>query len=127
MSGSLLIQARKDAIKYLTKGGFQENISLETPSKSQIIDITGIYTSHHKSYDTEGSPVNSKSSHILIKEKDLIDANYPYKNPRTGNIDLKKHRILVKNSSNVVQKYIINEAYPSETFGLISCILGQFN
>lgn len=126
MSGKLLIDIRKQSEKFIKSGGFEEDIKLLHPSGLPVLDLKGIHTKHWISFDTDGSQINSKNAHILISEKDLINSLYPYRNLKTKNIDLKKHRIEVKDSSGIVKKYVINETYPSETFGLIVCILSDF-
>jgi len=126
MSGKLLQAARLDALKFISKGGFEEDIVLTHPSGAPFLDITGIHSKHWINFDTNGSQVNSKNAHVLISEKVLIDLEYPVRNSKTGNIDLKNHRITVKDSTLIEKEYIINECWPSETFGLIVCILGDY-
>jgi hypothetical protein len=126
MNGSLLDLARNDARKFLISGGFQVDITLSTPKDDKTLSLKGFHTKHFKSYDTNGSPINSKSAHILISEKDLKEANYPYRNSRSGNIGLLKHKITVPDAMGDDKKFVITETYPSETFGLIACILGDY-
>lgn len=126
MTGRLLLDARKQARKFIQSGGTEEDIILTHPSGSPVLDLKGIHTKHWMAFDTDGAQINSKNAHILISEQDLIDASYVYRDPKTQNIDLKKHRISSKDSSGILKHYVINETYPSETFGLIGCILGDF-
>lgn len=126
MTGKLLAQARKDARKFTSSGGFEEDITLIHPSGTPFLSFTGIHTKHWISLDTDGNQINSKNAHILIDESVLQQGNYPVRDLKTGNIDLYKHRINVKDSTGIEKSYVINETYPSETFGLIVCILGDF-
>ena len=126
MSGRLLEQARIDAIKFISTGGFEEEISLSKPDNSLTVLVNGLHTKHWMSFDTEGSVVNSKNAHILISEQVLNAAGYVTRNINTGNVDLRGHKIAVKDSTNLVKNYIIDQSYPSETFGLIVCILADF-
>lgn len=126
MSGKLLQAARLDALKFISKGGFEEDIVLIHPSGAPSLNIKGLHSKHWISFDTNGSQINSKNAHILISENVLIDLLYPVRNLKTGNIDLKNHRITVKDATLIEKEYIINECYPSETFGLIVCILGDY-
>ena len=126
MSGKLLEQARKDARKFLSSGGFEEEMTLTHPSGAPSLTFKGLHSKHWISFDTDGSQVNSKNAHISISEQFLNENGYVTRNPKTGNIDLYKHRISVKDSTLIEKNYVINEVQPSETFGVIICILGDF-
>jgi hypothetical protein len=125
MAGKLLQQARKDARKFLGSGGFEEDIILSNPTKTKTLNLKGFHSKHFISFDSDGNQINSKNAHILISEKDLIESDYPYRNQKTKNIDLYKHRIEAVDQNGELKKYVINENYPSETFGLIICILAD--
>lgn len=124
MAGRMLQQARKDALKINKAIGWEEDIKLSTPDNSLTINLKGIHTKHHISFDDSGQRINAKNAHILIDEKDLTLFDYPYRN-QTGNVALIAHKVEVADSNGDVKKFIINETYPSETFGLIVCILGD--
>ncbi len=126
MAGNLLKQARKDALTINKAIGWEEDILLSTPDQSLKINLKGIHTKHHLSIDDLGQRVNSKNAHILIDEKDLISSSYPYRN-QTGNVALIGHYVDVADSNGDIKKFIINENWPSETFGLIVCILGDID
>ena len=121
----MLTRARNDIKNIVEKGRFQEDIILTHPSGAPVVNITGIHTKHWIQYDGEGNQYNGKNAHITISEKTLVDLGYPTRNQKTGNIDLKNHKVSVKDSSNVVKKYVITQVNPTETFGLIICILGD--
>lgn len=125
MAGNLLNRARKDAKKYITKGGFQDDIKLSNPDNSFVLDITGWVTKHWINFDTDGNPANSKNAHVCLDEETLLNLGYPVRNSNEE-IDLFKHKVSTKDSSGVVKNYVINEWYPDETLGLIVCILGDF-
>jgi hypothetical protein len=126
MSGKLLEAARKDALNFITSGGFEEDIILTHPSGSPVLNLKGLHSKHWIGFDSDGSQINSKNAHILISEKVLVDSLYVTRNLKTGNIDLLKHRITVKDSTLIEKEYVILECYPSETFGLIVCVLGDY-
>lgn len=126
MSGRLLQQARKDALKINKAIGWEEDIKLSTPDHTFTIDLKGIHTKHHISFDDAGQRINAKNAHILIDEKDLIENDYTYRN-NTGNVALIGHFVDVADSNGDIKKFKINETYPSETFGLIVCILGDID
>lgn len=126
MAGRMLQQARKDALKINKAIGWEEDIKLSTPDQSLTVDLKGIHTKHHISFDDLGQRVNAKNAHILIDEKDLLENDYPYRN-RTGNVALIGHFVEVADSNGDVKRFIVNETFPSETFGLIVCILGDID
>jgi len=124
MSGSLLQSIRQDAKRYITSGGFEENINITTPDDAQSFNITGWATKHHLNFDTDGTQINSKNAHICIDEQKLVDVGYPVRT--NEEVNLLGHKVIVKDSSGIDKKYVIRENFPDETFGLIVCILGDF-
>ena len=126
MSGKLLEAARKDALKFISSGGFEEDIILTHPSGLPVLNLKGLHSKHWIGFDSDGNQINSKNAHILISEEVLTLNGYITRNLRTNNIDLEKHRVTVKDSTLIEKEYVIQECYPSETFGLIVCILGDF-
>lgn len=126
MSGKLLQQARKDAAKIISSGGFEEDILISNPQGTKSLQLKGLHSKHWISFDTDGTQVNSKNAHVLISENFLTENDYTTRSARTGNVDLKNHRITVKDATLIEKNYVIEECYPSETFGLIVCILGDF-
>lgn len=126
MAGRLLNLARKDALKINKSIGWEEDIKLSTPDNKQTICLKGIHTKHHISFDDLGQRVNAKNAHVLITEKDLLKYRYPYRN-NTGNVALIGHNVEVADSNGDKKKFVINETYPSETLGLIVCILGDID
>ena len=125
MSGNLLNKARRDSKKYVTKGGFQENIILETINGLVRIETTGFVSKHWINYDTDGSAVNSKNAHICLDEEQLVLLNYPVRNSQ-NEVHLYNHRVFTNDSSGVEKSYVIKEWFPDETLGLIVCILSDY-
>lgn len=126
MSGGLLNKARRDSKKYITKGGFEENISLQTANGLISIETTGFVSKHHINFGTDGSAINAKNAHICISEEELVLKAYPVRNFQ-NEVYLLNHKVLAEDSSGVVKKYIIKEWFPDETLGLIVCILSDYN
>ena len=124
MSGTILQKARKDAEKIISASGLEEDIKLRNPENTFEIDITGFASKHHLNFSTDGLPVNSQNAHVTISQSKLEELNYPFKNT-DGEINLFQHKIFVSDSSGVVKNYVIEEQFPDETIGLISCILGN--
>ncbi|PXX26276.1 hypothetical protein C7967_11538 [Thalassospira sp. 11-3] len=125
MSGNILQAAKADAKKYITAGGFQEDLTIKTPDENTVLQITGFATKHHINFDSDGNPVNSKNVHICISESDLVANSYQVRNAK-GEVALINHRVTFKDSSGLDRDYIIKETLPDETLGLITCILGDF-
>jgi hypothetical protein len=125
MAGSTLQKARRDAKKYVTKGGFEENIILESADGLTTLATTGFVTKHWINFDTDGLAVNSKNAHITLDEDVLITANYPVRNSDLE-VDLRRHKVSTPDSTGINKSYIIIEWFPNETLGLIVCILGDY-
>jgi hypothetical protein len=123
MSGKLLEASRK-LIQKINSSDFSEDIILTAPNNLSI-SFKGLHSLHSLGYDTDGNRVETKSGHIQISEQVLIDFGYPYLNPRTKEVDLRNHKVSVKNFSEV-KNYVINSFFPSQTFGTIICILGNY-
>lgn len=128
MSGRILTAARQDVRKIISKIGFEENVTLSTPNGELLLELKCIHTKHNLGIDVEtGAQIRSKNAHVTISEQDLIDAIYPYRNIKTQEVNLENHIISAPDSSGSVKKYVILSARPSETFGVIVCILGDSN
>ena len=124
MPGSLLGKARRDSKKYVTAGGFQEDITLVTPDGSTTLQTTGFASKHWINFDTDGNAINAKNAHICVDQDELEVANYPYL--KGEEVHLYKHRVTTKDSSGENKQYVVKEHYPDETLGLIVCILGDY-
>jgi hypothetical protein len=121
----LLDLARAD-IKSITASltGFAESILLTNPQNNSIT-IQGLHSKHHLGIDTEGNRVNVKNAHVSFSESLVIDQGLSIRNIH-GEVNLKNWRVAAKDSTGIVKQYSIKEWYPSETTGLIVCILEDF-
>ena len=120
----LIAQARKDFQTY-AKGEFSFPLILSNSDESQSIEIRGLASSHFLSVDAQGIPINAKNVHVSIIEQDVIAKGYITRNS-AGEVNMVGHHITFKNNLGVDEHYIINETYPSETLGVIVCILGDY-
>lgn len=124
-----LIDTINNDIKKITTdlSGFGVTMNLTTPDDVTSVDIDGLHTKHHLGIDTEGNQVNTKNAHISFSESELLekDPAYPIRNVNQE-VDLKGHKVIVKDSTGVDKNYVIREWYPDETIGLIVCILGDY-
>ncbi len=125
MSGNLLQLAKRDAKFFVTSGGFEESITMTTPSADKTISLTGFATKHFINFDSDGLPINSKNAHICIDENVLIAQGYPVRNPK-GEVSLKNHLVSYADSTGEIKNYVIREHFPDETLGLIVCILNDY-
>lgn len=125
MAGNTLNKARRDAKKYVTKGGFQENIILKTANGLKTIETTGFVSKHWISFDTDGNAANSKNAHICLDESELVKLEYPVRNNQ-DEVYLRGHKVSTEDSTGRVKEYVIKEWFPDETLGLIVCILGDY-
>ena len=124
MSGNLIALARKDARNIITKGGFEVDIQLQTPQGDLTIDVTGFGTKHFVNFDSDGLPINTKNVHICVSESDLIALTYPVRNAKEE-VSLLNHKVVFKDSTGTDRSYKINENYPDEVLGLITCVLSD--
>lgn len=125
MSGNLMQLARRDAKFFVTNGGFEESITMTTPTLDRTISLTGFATKHFINFDSDGLPVNSKNVHICIDENILISKSYPLRNAK-GEVSLLKHIVSYPDSTGIIKKYVIRDHFPDETLGLIVCILNDY-
>lgn len=125
MAGKTLLKARRDAKKYVTKGGFEENIILKSADGFNTLETTGFVSKHWINFDTDGNAANSKNAHICVDEDLLVAGNYPVRNS-DNEVFLRDHRVTAPDSSGVTKEYVIIEWFPDETLGLIVCILGDY-
>jgi hypothetical protein len=126
MTGKLLAQARKDALKFVTSGGFEDDITITSPDGTNVLAFTGWVSGRWQSFvDDNGRIVASASNHVNIPESVLTAAEYPVRSETTGKVKLEGHKIQANDNNGVVWKFVIDKCYPNSTTGLIMCILGQ--
>ncbi len=104
--------------------GFGVAITI-TNLSSETVVITGIHSKHHLGVDTDGNKVNAKNAHISFSESQLTSLGWSIRN-NTGEVYLRGYKVAVKDSTGIEKLYVIREWFPSETTGLIVCILEDF-
>lgn len=119
-------QAKQDieGITSNKESGFGIDMIFTAPT-SETATITGISSVIHLGVDTDGNMVNAKKAHISFSEKFLIDAGYPVRNAQ-NQVDLVGHIIQVKDSAQILRKYQMQNIFPNETVGLITCTLEDY-
>jgi hypothetical protein len=96
-----------------------------TAPTGETANVIGLHTKHHQSFDLEGRSVNSKNAHISVSEKLFTDAGYPVRNS-SGEVHMKGHLVVCKDSTGSDKNYIVREWYQNETLGVIVMILGDY-
>ncbi|KKN54307.1 hypothetical protein LCGC14_0593620 [marine sediment metagenome] len=119
-----LIDRAKSDIKAITSNPDEFGVSMTfTAPSGETATLNGLHSKHHMSMDTDGNMISSKNAHISVSEELLTAQNYPVR--KAGEVNLKNHRVSVKDSTGISKDYVIREWYPDETIGLITCILGS--
>lgn len=119
----LIDQAKKD-IKDITSNTDEWGVSITfTAPTGEIATVNGLHSKHHMNIDTEGNMISGKNAHISVSEALLTAKNYPVR--KAGEVNLKNHKVSVKDSTGISKNYVIREWFPDETIGLITCILGS--
>lgn len=123
-----LMTSIRDSIALLTSDneGFGVNILLESPT-GETAEIKGLHSKHHLAVDGNGNRVNSKNAHITFSESVLIAANPVYIiRDAQGNVNLKKHKVTVQDSTGNDCTYVMSQWFPNESTGTIICTLSDF-
>lgn len=107
------------------KDGFGVDITLTRPDKSVTVTFGGQHCKHHLGIDTEGNAVSAKKAFVSFSERVLLATGYVVRNAKKE-VDIKFHLMSVKDSSGISKDYIIDQVFPDETNGLITCILGDY-
>lgn len=122
---SLIEQAKKD-IEQITSNVNEFGVELNfIAPNAATAKINGLHAKTFLSVNNEGIAVNSKQAHVSFSEKFLLDKNYPVRNT-SGEVDLTNHLVNVKDSTGIIKHYKVQEWFPDETIGLITCILNDY-
>ena len=124
MSG-LIEQAKSDWQRFSSDPKTWGTAITLTAPTAEVANIAGIATNHHIGVDTDGNPINTKNAHITISEQLLVDAGYPVRDSE-NEVAMINHRVSYKDSTGITKEYVIEETFPDETIGMITCILNDF-
>lgn len=125
MASEIINNARSLTARILGSGGFSVAIDLEANDGTPLT-VNALAPKHFFSVDLEGTAVNSEQARITVSENDLKDANYPYVST-AGRVRMRGHKVTFTDSAGYSKKYVVNEAFPNRTIGLIVLILGAYN
>lgn len=103
---------------------FGIQIILTAPT-SETVTIIGRHVKHHLGFDTDGNMVNSKTASVTFSESVLAGLIYPLRNAN-GDVNLKGHKVQVKDSTGTLCDYKCRQWFPDETIGIIVVILDSY-
>lgn len=123
---NLIDRAKQDWQKFTSSAsGFGRTLTLIAPNTTEI-EIIGLATKHHLGIDEDGNAISTKQVHVSFSEKLATDLSYPIRNAN-GEVDIIGHTIKTNNANGLEITYVVQEAFPDETIGVIVCILGETN
>lgn len=117
-------RAIRDARRIVTGGGFNTPVTLTDPLGVEHA-TQGVCSRHHLEFDTDGYPVNSTNAHILFSETALVDLGLTVRNAN-DEVDLNAWLATYVDGTGTTRIYKIVQTRPSETLGLIICIVGRY-
>jgi hypothetical protein len=116
--------AIQDAQRIVTNAvDFASPIILTAPDDT-VLNTNALQTKHHSGMDSDGFRVSAKQHSVVISEKVLQDANYPYLTVN-DEILLKGHTVETTDSSGKSALYLVQDCFPDRTLGIIVLILQQ--
>jgi len=118
-------RAIRDARRIVTKGGFNVAITLTLPNVVDPVVVQGLASRHHIEFDENGYPINASNSHLLLSENDLTSLGLTVRNSK-GNVALEGWLANWVDGTGTARTYKIVQTKPSETLGLIICIVGKY-
>jgi hypothetical protein len=123
----LLDMARGDMERFTSddSGFFASSATITSVDGETTLDVKGLHTKHHTSYDEEGRVISTKQASISISEKQFITAEFTVRNSK-GEVSMKGCVIEVADSTTSAKKYIVRENFADEALGLIVLILGDY-
>lgn len=117
-------RAIRDARKIVTSGGFNVSITLTPPVGDSVI-VQGLASRHHIEFDSEGYPINTTNAHATFVESVLVESGLTVRNNR-DEVDLSNYLMSYVDGTGKERTYKIIQVRPSETLGLIICVMGRY-
>jgi hypothetical protein len=121
MAGQILQQARLDAQKILSEGGFENDITIT--KGEEICECKGWAPVHHVKIDTDGQPINSRQAHVTVHEGNLTGLTV---RNSEGAVTLRNAVVQFADVTGVVKKYSVKENFADDTIGVIVLILSNY-
>lgn len=126
--GNILDMARADLKQFLSTGGFEVDITLESPSPSPVIVVVKGYANRiNVDIDSDGQVMSSMRAHADIFESAITDADptYPIRDS-SNKVNMKGHKLTYTDTTGVSETYQITESHPDEQLGHITFMLGEY-
>ena len=121
--GNLLDRAKKDAIRIITNGGFETEITLTKGLVS--VETKGLAPSTHLTFDSDGLAVNTSKRRVCVSETDLVDKGLTVRNAK-NDVYLVGVLLSFADNSGVTKTYVVGENWADNTLGVIVLILEKY-
>lgn len=121
--GRVLDRARLDAVRIITNGGFETEITLTR----NLVSITtnGLAPSTHLTFDSDGLVVNSSKRRVCVSETDLVSKGFTVRNAK-NEVYLVGCLLSFTDISGINRTYVIGENWADNTLGVIVLILEKY-
>lgn len=114
---------KADAQEIVTNGNdFGTALELTTADGATTVVVNGLATSHHLRIEYDGTPVSGRNVHVSVSEAALVALSFPTRNS-ANEIKLRNCTVKWTDATGVEATYIIADAHPDNTIGLIVCTL----
>lgn len=128
-NGALLNIARQQHKFFLDQGGFQTDLTITSKDGGTTVTVFATVTLHNTQFDPDsGLSVNAKQGHCFFNIQTLEDLGFTVfgstKNPEK--VYLKGATVEFVDGNGKTQKMICDDVRPSETFGSVSIIFGEY-
>lgn len=118
--------AREDYAAIVGTGEFSVQCTFTSLGVTpQTAVVSGLFAEHHNSINTDGMPINSKTTRLTVVEATLTALGYTTRNVQ-NRVSLSNHKVVVKDIRGVSRSYVVNEILPDNHIGGITLILGDF-
>jgi len=128
-NGALLNMARADNKFILDQGGFQTDLTITNAKNTFTTTIYASVTLHHTQLDPDtGLFVNAKNGHFVLNTQTLEELGFPVfsSTQRPEDPYLKDAVVDFVDASGKDHKMKCIDVRPSQTFGCVSVILGEY-
>jgi len=125
--GALLDSMRAASAAMVTSGGFETAITVTDKSDNTAV-VNGVATLHNTRIDTNtGLTVNDRQAHCLFATSAITAAGLdPYADTKKpGKVSMKGWRVAFADAHGKSWSFVIVDARPDETYGLVTCFLGD--
>lgn len=119
-----LARARSDWQRFSSGDEWSTPIQISPPGGS-FVTVDGLAIKHHLSIDTDGSNINSQNAHCTISEALMVAAGLTVRDAQNV-VAMNDFLLKYTDSTGTEGEYVIKQAFPDETVGMITFILGNY-